>query len=219
MTLACIMRLMPATPIAESRPAMVVGIRQTSSAISTVMLIGVPDPATSTLNIEKGSKVTTTPRKTMVSATSRMVRAISFGVFWRLAFFDHGNHAVDEGFARIDRDPDDHPVGQHAGAAGDGREVAAGFADDRGRFAGDGGFVDRGDAFDDFAIGRNGFMAWTRTVSPLTQIGPVSVPTLNHASVRSTSWPRFPSSGRAAKRPVPCCALRPAPRRNWRRGR
>ena len=85
MTLACIMRLMPATPMADSRPAMVVGIRQTSRAISTVMVIGVPACATSTLNIEKGSRVTVTPRKTMVSATSRMVSAISLGVFWRLA--------------------------------------------------------------------------------------------------------------------------------------
>jgi hypothetical protein len=28
-----------------------------------------------------------------------------------LGVFDHGNHAVDEGFAWIDRDPDDDPVG------------------------------------------------------------------------------------------------------------
>ena len=86
MTLACSMRLMPATPTAESRPAMVVGIRQTSRATSTVMLTGVPACATSTLNCEKGSRVAVTTRKTRVSATSRMVSAISFGVFWRLAF-------------------------------------------------------------------------------------------------------------------------------------
>ena len=39
-TLACIMRLMPATPMADSRPAMVVGIRHTSSATSTTRLTG-----------------------------------------------------------------------------------------------------------------------------------------------------------------------------------
>ena len=85
MTLAWSMRLMPATPMAESRPAMVVGIRQTSRATSTVMDTGEPAPATSTLNREKGSRVTVTHRKMMVRATSRMVRAISLGVFWRLA--------------------------------------------------------------------------------------------------------------------------------------
>ena len=41
-TLACIMRLMPATPMADSSPPMVVGIRHTSSATSAVMVIGVP---------------------------------------------------------------------------------------------------------------------------------------------------------------------------------
>ena len=41
-TLCWIMRSMPAIPIAESKPPIVVGIRHTSSAISTVMVIGVP---------------------------------------------------------------------------------------------------------------------------------------------------------------------------------
>jgi len=51
-TLACIIRLMPATPMAESSPAMVVGIRQTRRATRTVMLTGWPLPATWTLNME-----------------------------------------------------------------------------------------------------------------------------------------------------------------------
>ena len=50
---------------------------------------------------------------------------------------------------------DDDPVGEHLGAAGDGAAVAARFADDGGDFAGDGRFVDRGDAFDDFAVAGN----------------------------------------------------------------
>ena len=85
MTLACIRRLMPATPIAERRPAIVVGIRQTSNATRTIRLTGCPIPVCSAENWEKGNKVTTTPRKTMVSATSKMVSAISLGVFCRLA--------------------------------------------------------------------------------------------------------------------------------------
>ena len=84
-TFACIMRLMPATPTADSRPPMVVGIRQTSSAINAVMLTTVPAPAACTLKLENGSSVTVTTRNTMVRATSRIVSAISLGVFWRLA--------------------------------------------------------------------------------------------------------------------------------------
>ena len=41
-TFAWIIRSMPAMPIAESRPPIVVGIRQTSSATSTVRVTGVP---------------------------------------------------------------------------------------------------------------------------------------------------------------------------------
>ena len=41
-TLRCITRSMPAMPIAESNPPIVVGIRQTSSAISTVTLCFAP---------------------------------------------------------------------------------------------------------------------------------------------------------------------------------
>ena len=43
-------------------------------------------------------------------------------------------------------------VGQDGGAAGDGGAVAAGLADDRRGFAGDGRFVDRGEALDDVAV-------------------------------------------------------------------
>ena len=46
-------------------------------------------------------------------------------------------------------------VGEYGGAAGDGGTVAAGLADHRRRFARDRRFVDRGDAFDDFAVAGN----------------------------------------------------------------
>ena len=42
-------------------------------------------PLAATENSENGSRVTVTIRNTMVSATSRIVSAISFGVFWRSA--------------------------------------------------------------------------------------------------------------------------------------
>ena len=84
-TLACIMRLMPATPTADNRPPMVVGIRQTSKATSAVRLTTVPAPAAPTLKIENGNKVTVTTKNTIVKATSKIVRAISLGVLARLA--------------------------------------------------------------------------------------------------------------------------------------
>jgi hypothetical protein len=51
-TLACIMRLMPATPTADNRPPMVVGIRHTSSATSAVSDTTVPAPIAPTLKTE-----------------------------------------------------------------------------------------------------------------------------------------------------------------------
>lgn len=79
------MRLMPATPMADSSPPMVVGIRHTSSATSTVMVIGLPAFIASTEKIEYGSSVTVASSRMMVRLTSRMVSASSLGVFWRLA--------------------------------------------------------------------------------------------------------------------------------------
>ncbi len=64
---------------------MVVGIRQTSRATSTVTVIGAPRPAASALNIENGSSVTQTSRKMSVMPARRMSSAISLGVFWRFA--------------------------------------------------------------------------------------------------------------------------------------
>ena len=81
-----------------------------------------------------------------------MLRAISFGVFWRLGALDQGDHAVEEALARSGGDAHHDPVGEHPGAAGDRRAVAAGLADDRGRLAGDGRLVDGGDALDDVAV-------------------------------------------------------------------
>ena len=90
----------------------------------------------------------------MVRAASRMVRAISLGVFWRLAPFDQPDHPVEEGLPRVGGDAHHDPVGEHPGAAGHGAAVAAALADDRGGFAGDGGLVHRGDAFDNLAVRR-----------------------------------------------------------------
>ena len=49
MTFFWIMRSMPAMPMADSRAPIVVGIRHTSKATSTVTVTGVPCPAAVTL--------------------------------------------------------------------------------------------------------------------------------------------------------------------------
>ncbi|MND63298.1 hypothetical protein D3C80_546060 [compost metagenome] len=72
-------RSMPAMPMAESRPPMVVGIRVTSSA--TRYTSGRSPPA----KRAKGCRVATTSRKISVRPISRMSSATSLGVFWRLA--------------------------------------------------------------------------------------------------------------------------------------
>ena len=66
--------------------------------------------------------------------------------------FDQGDHAVEERLAGRGRDPHHDAVGQHARAAGDAGAVAARLADHRGRLAGDGRLVHRGDAGDDLAV-------------------------------------------------------------------
>ena len=72
-----------------------------------------------------------------------------------LGALDQPDHAVEEGRARRRGDAHLDPVGQHLRAAGHGRAVAAGLADDRRRFAGDRRLVDRGDALDHLAVGRD----------------------------------------------------------------
>ena len=67
--------------------------------------------------------------------------------------FDQGNHAVEEGRALRRGDTHLEPVGDHQRAAGDGRAVAAGLANDRRGLSGDGRLVDRGDALDHLAVG------------------------------------------------------------------
>ncbi len=84
-TLAWIMRSMPAMPIAESSPPIVVGIRHTSSAARIVIPTGAPAPEETTAYRENGCSVTVASRKTIVRPASRMSSAISLGVFWRFA--------------------------------------------------------------------------------------------------------------------------------------
>ena len=86
---------------------------------------------------------------------SRMLSAISFGVFCRSAPSTSAIMRSRKDEPGADGDAHHDPVGEHGGAAGDGRAVAAGLADDGRGLAGDRRLVDRGDAFDDLAVGRD----------------------------------------------------------------
>ena len=72
-----------------------------------------------------------TTRKMIVRAARRMFRAISLGVFWRLApsinpiIRSRNDSPGSAGDADLDL------VRQHGGAARDGRAIPAGLADDR----------------------------------------------------------------------------------------
>lgn len=70
---------MPAMPMAESSPPIVVGISVTSSAASTGTEGATP------LKLASPTTLATATRNTMVSPASRISSAISLGVFWREA--------------------------------------------------------------------------------------------------------------------------------------
>ena len=72
-----------------------------------------------------------------------------------LRAFDQADHAIEEAFAGIRGHAHDDAIGEHARAAGHRAAVAAGFANDRRRFAGDRRLVDRRGAFEHVAVGGN----------------------------------------------------------------
>jgi hypothetical protein len=120
-TLACIMRLMPATPMADSSPPMVVGIRHTSSATSTVIVTGAP---AGRLHAEERERQQRHRHQQEDDGQrhqqngQRDSRWASSGV-WRL----RPSRSCGRGTSRrVDRDAHHEPVRQHARAAGDGEK-------------------------------------------------------------------------------------------------
>ena len=101
----------------------------------------------------KGWRTTTTGRKTIVSTASRIVSAISFGVFWRFAPSTSVIIRSKKVCAALRGDLRRRSGPEHLGAAGDRRAVAAGLADHRSGLARDRGLVDRRDPLDDLAVG------------------------------------------------------------------
>ena len=155
-----------------------------------------------------GCSVTTTSRKMIVSPTSRMLSAISLGVFWRRAPSTRAIMRSRKRLAGVGGDPHDDPVGEHLRAAGDGAAVAAALADDRRRLAGDGRLVDRGDALDHVAVAGDDLAGRRRRRCRRGAAAPAG--TCSIALVRHQVGHRLASSCGAARRPAPCRGPRPS---------
>ena len=207
-TLCCSTRSMPAIPIAESRPPIVVGIRQTRSAIRTGV-VAIP-AGVERERPQRHGRDQEDDRQTREQDRERDLvgRLLTRGAF------DESDHPVEEGLARIRRDLDDDAVRENARAARHRRPVAAGLADDRGRLAGDRRLVDGRDPLDDRSVARN------HLVRPRRRPGrpcagssrePAPLP-CGSAAARSS-----PCGRGAGPPPAPCRALRPSPRRSSRR--
>ena len=118
-------------PIADSSAPIVVGIRHTNSATSTVTVIGVPWPGHADAEDRIGQERHADEQEDNRHAGQQDVQGDFVGRLLPLGAFDHGDHAIEKRFARVGHDAHDQPVGEHAGAAGDAAAVAAAFADHR----------------------------------------------------------------------------------------
>ena len=148
----------------------------------------------------KGCSVATASRKMMVSPASRMLSAISLGVFCRCAPSTRAimrsrnvSPGLDVILTMIQSESTLFPG--HRGA------VAAGLADHRRRFSGDGRFVHRGHAFDDFAVAGDIVAGRDITMSPARRCGLETSSSLPSGG-SSGEWPWF--------RAWPCAGCRPA---------
>ena len=146
MTLKRVTRSMPAMPMADSRPPMVVGIRQTSSAIRVEMGICTP------LYTRNGIQGDHHDQEDDGQGHQQGIQSDLVGGLLPGGTLHQGDHAVQEAVARLGGDADLQPVRHNGGAAGDGAEVAAALPDHRGGLAGDGGLIHRGDALNDLAV-------------------------------------------------------------------
>ena len=119
-----------------------------------------------------------------------------------LCAFDQRDHAIEKGFAGIRGDLHVDLIGEHARAAGYRRAIAAGFANHRRRFAGDGRFVHRSDAFDDLAVGGNEFAGGDNNNISRPQLGAGNLLDLGRPRAR-----RLATVSERALRSVSACAL------------
>ena len=181
-------------PIADSSAPIVVGISDTSSAISVVT-------DTSVLR-ELGERPQGHDHRQEHEREARE-QDVERDLVRRLAAvgaLDERDHAVQEAVPRLLGDLDHDPVRQHARAAGDRAAVAAGLADHRRRLARDRGLVDRRDALDHGAVAGISSPASTTTTSPRrSSDARLVVPSRRRATVsvriaRSASGLRAPAA-------------------------
>ena len=212
MTLKRTSRSMPAMPMADRSPPIVVGMRQTSSAISTVADRSVPE------YLAIGHKVTQTIRKMMVSPRQQdrqrqfVRRLLAFGAL------DQRDHSIDEGRARRGGDLHLDEVGEHRRSAGDRRPVAASLANDRRRFAGDRRFVDGGHPFDDVAVAGDDLAGLDQhdiAQAKIERVHPFDE-AVEVLGIDVAPWRACRCACGARRRPAPCPALRRRLRRNSR---
>ena len=76
------------------------------------------------------------------------------GRFLSHGAFDQRNHPIEKGLTGMRRDFHHDSIRYNPRPTGDAGTIAASFANDWCRLAGDRRFVDRGDAFDDLAVAR-----------------------------------------------------------------
>ena len=148
-TLCCTRRSMPAMPIAESSAPIVVGMRHTSSAASTMHVLARLRVHGERLQRGHGDQEDDGEARQEDVERDLVGRLLARGPL------DERDHAVEEARARLLRHAHDDLVGEDARAAGDRGAVAARLADHGSRLAGDRRLVDGGDALDDLSVGRD----------------------------------------------------------------
>ena len=137
---------MPAMPMAESNPPIVVGIKadeQRDEYEDGLLRAGVDGEWLQRDHSEQEDN----RKPCEQDVQSNLVRSLL-----ALRTFNQCNHSIKEGLARVGRDLDADHVREHSRAAGYCGAVAAGFSDDGSGLTGDCGLVDRGDAFNDLAV-------------------------------------------------------------------
>ena len=104
-TLCCITRSMPAMPMAESRPPMVVGIRHTSSETRTAMRGHLAAAGRAgRYKARTVASVATASRKISVRPGDQDIQRDFVRRLLALRAFDQRDHAIQEGFAWVGGD-------------------------------------------------------------------------------------------------------------------
>ena len=196
--------------MALSKPPIVVGIKQTSSAIRTGI-----EKTRGGINAERLQRDADEQEDERQRGEQNRQRDFVRRLLTARAF-DQSNHAVEKAAALFHRNPNDNAVAQDARAAGDGAAVAAAFANDRSGFAGDGSFIDAGDSFDHIAVRGNHIarLANDEVVLLQDRCGDFFL-----TAVVQAARHRVLAGSCAGWRPALCRDLPRQLRRSWRRAR